>query len=122
MGAITPPPIIVRVHTAPERLNSGDRMEFTLWAGPIPLRWVSRIEDVSANGFTDRQLSGPFGSWVHRHWFERVDNATTEVLDRVEATYSRHRFWGIIGRLMWAGMPLLFAFRGRKTRSLLEAA
>jgi len=40
MPAITPPPMIVRVHAAPARLTSGDVMDFTLWAGPVPLRWV----------------------------------------------------------------------------------
>ncbi|MGE5603497.1 MAG: SRPBCC family protein [Nitrososphaerales archaeon] len=120
MAAITPPPMIVRVHSAPATLKSGDRMDFTLWAGPVPIHWVACIEDASANGFTDRQLSGPFGSWVHRHGFERVDDGTTEVVDRVEATYSKHPFWAIAGRLMWLGMPLLFAFRARRTRALLE--
>lgn len=121
MGAITPPPIIVRVRTAPEKLASGDRMDFTLWAGPVPIRWVAAIEDVSPTGFTDRQLSGPFGSWTHRHGFERVDDAATDVVDRIEATYKKHPFWGLVGRLMWAGMPFLFGYRANKTRKLLEA-
>jgi ligand-binding SRPBCC domain-containing protein len=120
MAAITPPPMIVRVHSAPGTLKSGDRMDFTLWAGPVPIHWVACIEDASADGFTDRQLSGPFGSWVHRHGFEWVDDRTTDVVDRVEATYSKHPFWAVAGRLMWLGMPLLFAFRARRTRRLLE--
>ena len=122
MAAITPPPIIVRMHSAPDKLKSGDRMDFTLWAGPIPIRWTACIEDASEEGFTDRQLSGPFGSWVHRHSFERVDESTTEVVDRIEATYSEHPLWALIGRMMWLGMPLLFSFRGRRTRKLLEPA
>jgi ligand-binding SRPBCC domain-containing protein len=121
MGAITPPPIIVRVHSAPEKLTSGDRMYFTLWAGPVPIRWLACIEDATPRGFTDRQLSGPFGSWAHRHEFVRVDDATTEVVDRVEATHKRHLWWGLVSRLMWVGMPALFAFRANKTRKLLEA-
>ncbi|MCU0510878.1 MAG: hypothetical protein MUC34_21480 [Anaerolineae bacterium] len=80
MGAITPPPIIVRVHSAPQKLTS----------------------------------------WAHRHEFVRVDDATTEVVDRVEATHKKHLWWGLVSRLMWAGMPTLFAFRANKTRKLLE--
>ena len=49
MPAITPPPMIVRVHAAPAVLAEGDTMDFTLWAGPIPVRWVARIEDASAD-------------------------------------------------------------------------
>jgi ligand-binding SRPBCC domain-containing protein len=120
MGAITPPPMIVVVHSAPQTLKSGDRMDFTLWAGPVPIRWVAAIEDASPAGFTDRQVRGPFASWTHRHSFERVDDRTTDVVDRVEAIAQSHLIWGLIGRLMWAGMPVLFAFRGRRTRALLE--
>lgn len=120
MPAITPPPMIVRVHRAPAQLGSGDEMDFTLWAGPVPLHWLARIEDASPAGFTDRQLRGPFAAWAHRHSFVRVTDEITEVVDQVEATLKKHPFWGLAGAAMWAGMPLLFAFRGWKTRRLLE--
>jgi ligand-binding SRPBCC domain-containing protein len=94
-------------------------MDFTLWAGPIPLRWIAKIEGVSAEGFTDRQLQGPFARWTHRHRFVRVDDRTTDVVDEVEAEIKRHPFWGPVGLLMRAGMPALFAYRGWKTRRLL---
>ncbi|MGQ9491566.1 MAG: SRPBCC family protein [Anaerolineae bacterium] len=121
MPAITPPPMIVRVHAAPPQLTTGDVMDFTLWAGPIPVRWVARIEDASVEGFTDRQVAGPFAAWEHRHRFVRVDDRTTDVVDEVEAQLKRHPFWGLVGALMWAGMPVLFAFRRRRTKRLLEA-
>ncbi len=121
MGAITPPPMIVRVHRAPERLSHGDVMDFTLWAGPIPVRWIARIEDVSPEGFLDRQVQGPFASWAHRHRFVRVDDGTTDVVDEVEAELRRHPFWWAVGALMWAGMPVLFAYRGWKTRRMLQS-
>jgi ligand-binding SRPBCC domain-containing protein len=121
MPAITPPPMIVRVHDAPARLTSGDEMDFTLWAGPVPLRWVAGIEDASETGFTDRQVRGPFAHWVHRHSFERVTDDITDVNDQVEAELKRHLLWGAAGLLMWIGMPVLFAFRGWKTKRILEA-
>jgi len=121
MPAITPPPMIVRVHAAPARLSSDDVMDFTLWAGPVPLRWVARIENASEAGFTDRQVRGPFARWTHRHTFVRVAADTTDVVDQVEAELKRHLFWGPIGLLMWIGMPALFAYRGWKTRRILEA-
>ena len=75
----------------------------------------------SAEGFTDRQIRGPFAAWAHRHTYVRVDDRTTDVVDEVEAELKRHPFWGLAGALMWIGMPMLFAFRGRKTRRILEA-
>lgn len=122
MAEITPPPMVVRIQSAPEILKGGDRMDFTLWAGPLPIRWRAAIENAGKNGFTDRQVSGPFASWIHRHNFRKIDAATTEVYDHVEAELKRHPFWGPLGWLMWAGMPLLFRFRAYRTRRLLEQA
>ncbi len=120
MAAITPPPIVARIHEAPDILAEGDEMKFTLWLGPIPLRWHARIEDVTPNGFIDRQLSGPFATWVHRHQFSAKDKNTTEVLDEVTSKLSSHPFWWIIGLGMRLGLPILFAYRGWKTRRLLR--
>jgi len=121
MPAITPPPIIVRMHRAPALLGEGDEMDFTMWAGPLPMRWVAQIEDVSEGGFTDRQVQGPFSHWQHRHGFVQASDNLIEVVDQVEAGLKKHALWGPIGALMWLGLPLLFAYRGWKTRSLLEA-
>jgi ligand-binding SRPBCC domain-containing protein len=122
MPAITPPPMIVRVHAAPTTLKSGDRMDFTLWAGPLPIRWLAQIEAASEAGFTDRQVQGPFAHWSHRHCFVSVTASVTDVVDEIEADLKRHIFWGLVGWLMWFGMPVLFAFRAKQTRRLLEAA
>jgi ligand-binding SRPBCC domain-containing protein len=63
-AAITPPPLSVRLHHAPDVLGEGDEMDFNLGVGPISIRWVARIEGVSPNGFTDRQLRGPLVEWI----------------------------------------------------------
>ncbi len=120
MAAITPPPIIVRVHRAPAVLAEGDEMEFTMWLGPLPLRWLARIEAVSPGGFTDRQLQGPFAEWVHRHKFMVVDDHTTEVQDEINLRLRPHPVWWLIGLGMWLGLPLLFAYREWKTKRMLE--
>lgn len=122
MGAITPPPVLVRVHHAPEVLKDGDEMDFTMWLGPLPVRWVARIEDVTSSGFVDRMLRGPFSSWVHHHRFVGVDTQTIAVEDHVEVTLSSHPFWKLVGGFMWVNLPVLFAYRGFKTRRLLSRA
>lgn len=138
MGAITPPPVIVRVHHAPSRLSEGDEMDFTLWFGPFSLRWVARIEEVvrpegpSGNqdvvqaeemataSFADRQLRGPFDYWLHRHTFMAIDETTTMVIDEIELKFRRHPLWGLVGLGMWLSLPLLFAYRAWKTQQLLD--
>lgn len=120
MAALTPPPILIRFQRTPPVLGEGDEMAFTMWIGPLPARWLARIEDVSSKGFTDRQLHGPFDAWVHRHSFSAVDAQTTQVVDEINLRLRRHIFWGPLGLAMWLGLPVLFAFRALKTRRLLS--
>jgi len=120
MPAITPPPMVVRVQRAPTVLADGDEMDFTLWLGPLSIRWLAHIEDVSPTGFTDRQLRGPFAEWVHCHSFVTVDEHTTDVLDEITLRLRLHILWWPIGLGMRLGLPVLFAFRALKTKRLLE--
>ena len=120
LGAITPPLMPMRLHYAPERMADGGEMAFTMWLGPIPVRWVASVQDVSGSGFVDRQKAGPFDAWAHRHTFSLVDHGTTKVVDEVEAELKRHPVWGPVGLAMWLGLPLLFAYRGWRTRRLLK--
>jgi ligand-binding SRPBCC domain-containing protein len=120
MGAITPPPVLVRLHRAPLTLDEGDQMEFTLWLGLLPIHWLACIEEVTAGGFVDRQLRGPFRRWVHRHRFIPSGERETEIRDEVELELFSHPLQALIGFGMWLSLPLLFAFRGWKTRRILE--
>jgi len=120
MADITPPPIIVKIRQAPARLAEGDEMEFTMWLGPVPVRWQASIEQVSPAGFTDRQIRGPFKCWQHRHSFVAVDEHTTRVDDEVTYSIRRHPWWGLVGLGMALGLPTLFAFRSWKTKELLN--
>lgn len=95
-------------------------MDFTLNLGPLPIRWLAQIEQVSESGFTDRQLSGPFASWVHRHSFIHLDEQATEIVDEIHLALKPHLLWGAVGLAFASGLPVLFAFRGWKTRRLLE--
>lgn len=120
MGAITPPPVVVQVHQAPALLNDGDEMDFTLWLGPLPIRWLARIEQPSPTGFVDRLIQGPFTAWVHTHTFRSIDPTTTEVIDAIAITPSAKLFWKVVGYGMWLNLPILFAFRAWKTKRILE--
>jgi uncharacterized protein (TIGR01777 family) len=117
---ITPPPSKVIVHQAPPRLDEGDQMDFTVKLGPVPIRWLARIENVKPTGFIDRQLSGPFQRWVHQHTFEPINETTTTVIDEIEFSFHSHPWRKIVGLNMILSLPALFAYRGWKTRSLLE--
>lgn len=118
LRSITPLPM--KVHHAPAQLGEGAEIVFTVWMGPLPVRWHGRVENASAEGFDDIQLAGPFRSWRHRHNFQRLDANTTEVYDAVQAELRPHPVWGLVGLMMWLGLPALFAYRGWRTRRLVE--
>jgi ligand-binding SRPBCC domain-containing protein len=86
----------------------------------LPITRLASIESVTASGFTDRQLSGPFAEWVHRHSFVKVNDNMTEVIDQIALRLKPHFIWGLIGLCFWFGLPVLFAYRGWKTRRLIE--
>jgi ligand-binding SRPBCC domain-containing protein len=121
LKAITPPPARVQLRRAPARLGEGDELQFTIWLGPLPVHWLACIEHVGPTGFTDRQLSGPFRHWVHRHSFVPVDRTATAVVDQIEFGLRPHPWWGLFGLGMWLSLPMLFAYRGWKTRRLVQA-
>lgn len=122
MATITPPPILVRMHAAPEVLSEEDQMTFTLWLGPLPIHWSARIKNVSPYGFEDHQIDGPFQKWIHYHHFNRLDIASTEVEDEIHLQLNSKLPNLLIGVGMLLGMPLLFAYRGWKTRRLIESS
>jgi ligand-binding SRPBCC domain-containing protein len=122
MRAITPPPILVQVHEAPELLEEGSTMTFTLWMGPLPLRWKARMSNIGPGGFVDTMERGPFETWVHEHAFVAVDETRTEVIDSLHIVPSDNWFWWAVGQSMILGMPVLFGYRQWRTRRLLEGA
>ena len=113
---LTPPPIYTQIHSF-EPLGEGSVANFTLWVGPIPLRWTAVHSNVSVNGFTDTQQSGPMKSWAHTHRFTAVSPTKTQVSEHIE--YSHHSgLKGLFTRLLFnnAGLYLLFTARKLITR------
>ncbi len=67
----------------PIEMRPGTLISYRLKVRGIPLRWVSQIEAwEQQRTFVDRQLSGPYRLWHHRHDFEARDGGTV-VRDRV---------------------------------------
>ena len=117
---LTPPPVIVQFHKL-EPLGENSIADFTMWLGPMPVRWIARHSQVDAlHGFTDTQITGPFKSWVHRHSFHPIDENHTEVVDEIQAEPSSHLLWGSVSRFMWLNLSILFAHRERVTKEMLE--
>lgn len=119
---LSPPPLFVQIHSF-EPLAEGSRAEFTLWFGPLPLRWTAVHHHVGPHGFTDRQEKGPLKSWEHTHRFTAVDAHTTRVHERIVYEHSPGR-GGWLSRLLFnkPGLYLLFTARKWLTRYHLRHA
>lgn len=106
LKALTPPLMIMQVHRF-DPLADGSVGEFTMWMGPIPVRWKAVHSDVSSSGFTDTQVAGPMKSWVHTHTFTQLDPNTTQVHEHIEFEH----FSGLRG--LWSRLlfprPALYA-------------
>jgi ligand-binding SRPBCC domain-containing protein len=120
---LSPPPLIVQLHRV-DPMGEGAVADFTLWMGPLPIRWVAVHSNVNpSNGFTDTQQRGPLRSWRHTHRFMAVSADTTRVTEHI--TYEHHRgLAGILARLLFSpvGLRFLFWYRSWVTRRALEKA
>lgn len=118
---LTPPPIIVQVHhNRLEDLIAGD-VEFTLWMGPIPVRWhAQHLPGINATSFVDFQVSGPVAYWYHEHIISDVPEGV-ELRDRIQIAH-KPGLAGILSRLVFDGLPLRFLFIYRHIRTRLALA
>ncbi len=122
LAALTPPPIILRVKRDNRRSITEGEIDFTLWFGPLPIRWIARHEaGPKPDSFADAQVKGPLAYWRHEHIFREVAGGV-ELTDRVTLAHRRGLI-GLLTRLAFDGIPLrlLFAYRHWRTRRALQS-
>ncbi len=119
---LTPPPTIVQLRSI-EPLSEGSVSQFTLWVGPLPLRWKAVHRNVHANGFTDVQAEGPAAKWEHTHTFREQGPDQTQVSEHIEFEH-RPGPWGWVTRLLFSrpNLWLMFTYRKWATRWFLRKA
>ena len=77
----------------------GTRVVVRMHLGPIPIEWtVEHVEYIPDRMFIDRQVKGPFASWVHRHEFEDDGRGGTIVRDVVDYEPPMGMIGALIGR------------------------
>lgn len=116
---LSPPPLFVQLHRF-EPLAENAEASFTMWFGPIPLRWRAVHTDVGPGGFTDTQLSGPLARWQHRHRFTALDDRRTQVDEEIRYEHAPGPR-GLFTRLFFnrPALTLLFTYRQLVTRRAL---
>ncbi len=110
----------VQIHRA-DPMGENSISEFTLWLGPIPVRWRALHSNVSENGFTDTQESGPLEFWQHTHSFEAIDESQTQINEHIEYRHAKG-LRGIFSRLVFGelGLLVLFTYRQWATKRALK--
>ena len=116
---LTPPPLIVQIkHDQRLSLTEGS-VDFVLWFGPIPVRWVARHEPgPTESSFIDRMMRGPMAEWEHQHIFRPTIDGV-ELSDQV--TFVHDLGWrGWLTRMAFDGLALRFLFWYRHWRTARE--
>ena len=119
---LTPLPMFVQIYSF-EPLGDGSRADFTIWAGPVPMHWRVIHSNVSQNGFTDTQVSGPLKAWQHTHRFTGLSDGRTRVDEHIEYEHDSGSR-GLFSRIMFstAGLMALFTARKLLTRRYVAEA
>jgi ligand-binding SRPBCC domain-containing protein len=105
-------------------LAEGSISEFTLWFGPIPVRWTAlHLEVDPRSGFTDIQSAGPFRIWKHSHRFESSPEGGARIIEHVDYAHASGRE-GLLTRVMFSRplLFLLFTYRSAVMRLHLRRA
>ncbi len=121
LAKLSPPPIFMQMHEDNRTSLSEGDLKFTLWMGPIPIKWHAQHEPgPTQHSFADRQISGPMGYWRHEHIFTEVETGV-KLTDRLTIGH-RKGLQGLLTRLMFDGIPLriLFFYRHLRTRMALQ--
>jgi ligand-binding SRPBCC domain-containing protein len=114
-----PPTVIQVLRDERASLTSGE-IEFNLWLGPVPVRWVAVHEPGPIDtSFTDRMVRGPMACWEHQHIFEPAQDGTW-LIDRITLAH-KPGLRGFLTRLLFDGLPLrlLFIYRHWRTRRVV---
>jgi ligand-binding SRPBCC domain-containing protein len=121
---LIPPWESMRVAETDHSLAPGSRVVLSGRMGPFPMRWVAVHTELDPpRSFVDKQESGPFAYWEHRHLF--LDDGAGGTLLRDEVEYAAPL--GALGR--WFGgwfirrkLERMFAYRHDVTRRAIESA
>jgi ligand-binding SRPBCC domain-containing protein len=113
---LNPPPLFVQPLRDDRTSLTNGELEFNLWLGPFPIRWVAVHEPGPiATSFVDRLVAGPFLYWKHEHLFEPAPDGA-RLIDRVTFAH-KPGIVGLFTRLFFDGLPLraYFIFRHWQT-------
>lgn len=117
---ITPPELRFRIVTPlPMEMVEGALIDYRLRLAGVSFGWRTEITEWNPpRSFTDRQLRGPYHTWIHRHVFEERDGGTL-MTDEVRWRLPFRPLGDVAAPLVRAQLGRIFRYRAGAIRDLL---
>lgn len=121
---ITPPELEFHIVTPqPIELKQGALIDYRLKMYGIPMNWRTEISVWNPpHSFTDRQLSGPYGQWIHRHTFTELTENKTQIEDEVKYRMPLEPVGDIAHFFVRAQLDHIFDFRQKAVAEIFSLA
>lgn len=105
----------------PIEIKQGTLIDYKLSIYGLPVNWQTEIcEWDPPNYFVDRQVSGPYGQWIHKHTFTALDENRTLIEDEVRYRLPLEPLGDILHFLVKSELDFIFDFRQKTVTSLLS--
>jgi ligand-binding SRPBCC domain-containing protein len=118
---ITPPEIGFRIITPrPIEIRQGTLIDYKLNLYGLSVNWQTEIlEWDPPNYFVDRQVSGPYGQWIHRHTFTGLSEDKTLIEDEVRYRLPLEPLGDIVHFFVKRELEYIFDFRQKAVAEIL---
>ena len=119
---ITPPKLGFSIITPrPLEIRQGTLIDYTLRIYGFPVNWQTEISEWDPpNYFIDRQVSGPYGQWIHKHTFTELEDGRTLIEDEVRYRLPLEPLGDILHFMVKSELDYIFDFRQKAVTSLLS--
>lgn len=120
---LIPPWQRVQVLKRSGSIHDRGRITLRVHAHPWPTTWELEHHDyIPGKQFADRQITGPFAFWNHRHLFETIDEQRCRLTDHIEYALPGGALGRVLaGRMIHRRLARAFAYRHRVLAADLQA-
>ena len=118
---ITPPELNFHILTPrPIEVRQGTLIDYKLRLRGLPMRWRTEISVWDPpSKFVDRQLSGPYRQWIHRHSFTELGPEETLIEDEVRYRLPLEPLGDVAHFIVRRELAYIFDFRQKAVAQIL---
>lgn len=119
---ITPPGMNFHIITPqPFEIKQGTLIDYKLKLRGVPVKWQTEISIWNPpHSFTDRQVSGPYKQWVHRHTFTALSPTRTLIEDEVKYRLPLEPLGDVAHLLIRRELDHIFDYRQKAVAEILK--